>query len=258
MPPPAGVLAAPRMKIAKRLVHSTLKRFGYRLTHEDFLVYGLEPFFRCLKRLGFAPRHIVDVGANRGVWTRTAIHYFPDALYTLVEPQDYLKTHVADLIKQGCNIRWLNAGVADTPCRLSFAIFYCDDSSTFVLEQDAVTDKQPSQIMVDITTLNEIIAVPGTPMPEMVKIDAEGFDLKVLAGASGLFGKTEIFLVEAVVYGGHENKLLEVTHRMAAFGYHLFDITDLNRSPKYGNLWVCELAFLRNGSSLLAQIASYE
>jgi hypothetical protein len=28
----------------------------------------------------------------------------------------------------------------------------------------------------------------------MVKIDAEGFDLRVLRGASGLLGKTEIFL----------------------------------------------------------------
>lgn len=246
------------MKIAKRLVHSTLKRFGYRLIHEDFLVYGLEPFFRCLKLLGFAPEHIIDVGANRGVWTRTAIDYFPDALYTLVEPQDYLKAYVEDLIKQGYKIRWLNAGVADTPGRLPFAISYRDDSSSFVLEQNAASGKQPGQIMVDITTLNEIVAVAGTPMPEMVKIDAEGFDLKVLAGASDLFGKTEIFLVEAVVYGEHENKLLEVIHRMADRGYRLLDITDLNRSPKYGNLWVCELAFLRNGSSLLAQVTSYE
>jgi hypothetical protein len=29
-------------------------------------------------------------------------------------------------------------------------------------------------------------------MPDLVKIDAEGFDLKVLAGAKTLFGKTEI------------------------------------------------------------------
>ena len=29
-----------------------------------------------------------------------------------------------------------------------------------------------------------------------MKIDAEGFDVKVLAGASELFGQTEVFLVE--------------------------------------------------------------
>ncbi len=112
--------------------------------------------------------------------------------------------------------------------------------------------------MVDVKTLNEIIAAANTPMPDMVKIDAEGYDLKVLAGASNLFGKTEIFLIEAVIYGDRENMLLEVIHRMASLDYRLFDITDLNRSPKYGNLWLCELAFLHNNSALLSQVVSYE
>ena len=247
------------MKIARRLVHKTLNRFGYRLTHKDYLVYGLEPFFAHLMRLGFAPQHIVDVGANRGMWTRTAMDYFPNALYTLIEPQDHLKTYVEDLVKQGRKIRWLNVGVSDKAGRLPFAISYRDDSSSFVFEQDGLSPQQPSQIMVDVRTLNEIVAETDVPLPEMVKIDAEGFDLKVLAGASDLFGKTEIFLIEAIVFeGNHENRFLDVIHGMTGYGYHLLDITSLNRSPKYGNLCACELAFLRNGSSLLAQVTSYE
>src|SRR5262249_20010845 len=50
--------------------------------------YGLGHFFPLLRRMGFAPRHVVDVGANRGYWTRAAFKYFPNAVYTLVEPQD--------------------------------------------------------------------------------------------------------------------------------------------------------------------------
>ncbi len=93
----------------------------------------------------------------------------------------------------------------------------------------------------------------------MVKIDAEGFDLKVLSGASALFGKVEVFLVEAVVCCvDYENTITEVIHRMASVGYRLIDITDLNRSPKYGVLWLCELAFLRKGSHLLDKVTSYE
>jgi hypothetical protein len=38
----------------------------------------------------------------------------------------------------------------------------------------------------------------------------------------------------------------------------LIDITDLNRSPRHGVLWLTELAFLRNGSPLLNAITSYE
>ena len=42
--------------------------------------YGLGHFFPLLRQLGFAPRHIVDVGANRGSWTRAAFKYFPNAV----------------------------------------------------------------------------------------------------------------------------------------------------------------------------------
>src|SRR5262249_23232085 len=67
-------------------------------------------FFSILKERGFVPEHIVDVGANRGCWTRTALKYFPDAYYTLVEPQDHLKTHVQDLLGMNGKIRWIGAG----------------------------------------------------------------------------------------------------------------------------------------------------
>jgi hypothetical protein len=41
--------------------------------------------------------------------------------------------------------------------------------------------------------LNDILSKGGLPIPVIVKIDPESFDLKVLPGASDLFGKTDIF-----------------------------------------------------------------
>jgi hypothetical protein len=49
--------------------------------------------------------------------------------------------------------------------------------------------------------------------------------------------------VEAVVSGNYENSVVEIVKFMANAGYRLIDITDLNRSPKHGVLWLCELAF---------------
>jgi len=110
-------------------------------------------------------------------------------------------------------------------------------------------------------TFNKLVASSGAGLPEMVKIDAERFDLKVLAGASDLLGKTDIFLIEAVVWGAggaYDNSIAEVVRFMAEAGYNLMDITDLNRSPKYSVLWLCELAFLRVESPLWATAPSYE
>lgn len=116
------------------------------------------------------------------------------------------------------------------------------------------------QLAIPVKTVNEIVASVGGDLPELVKIDAEGMDLKVLAGASNLLGKTDVILVEAVVCGiggSYENSAEEVMRFMAGAGYHLIDVTDLNRSPKHGVLWLCELAFLRNASTVLAAASSY-
>ena len=205
--------------------------------------------------MGFAPKHIIDVGANRGLWTRTALQYFPDAHYTLIEPQDHLKTHIQDLLDRGSKIQWINAGVADKPGSLPMNFSSLDGSSTFVLTDRHGQAIGSERTVIPVKTLNEI-ATPDPP--DMVKIDAEGFDLKVLAGASDLFGKTDIFLVEAVVCGNYENSVAEIIKFMDNAGYRLMDITDLNRSPRHGVLWLCELAFLRKASTLLDHATSYE
>lgn len=246
----------------KKLVHSILRRLGYRIVRIEEgprPSEGLNPFFALLKRHGFAPKHILDIGANRGMWTREAIKFFPEARYTLVEPQDELNTNIEDLLERGFKIQWINAGASDRPGTLPFTIAASDGSSTFALTAEQARAAGLEQILVPVKTLNEIAASAGGDLPDMVKIDAEGLDLRVLAGASELLGKTEIFLVEAVVCaGGYENTAAEVVKFMSEKGYRLIDVTDMNRSPRHGVLWVCELAFLRNGSSLFEATTSYE
>lgn len=245
----------------KRLIHLVLAKLGYRIVKiQDGPrpSEGLNPFFSLLKRLGFEPKHILDIGANRGMWTREALKYFPDARYTLVEPQDYLKAHIQDLIDGGSKIQWINAGASDRSGTLPFTIAASDGSSTFVMTDRHGQSTGSQQKAVPVRTVNEIVYSSGAGTPDMVKIDAEGFDLKVLAGASDLLGKTDVFLVEAVVCGIYENTAEKVMRFMADAGYRVIDVTDLNRSPKHGLLWLCELAFLRDGSALLDAATSYD
>ena len=245
----------------KRLLHLVLAKLGYRIVKiQDGPrpSEGLNPFFALLKRLGFEPKYILDIGANRGTWTREALKFFPDARYTLVEPQDYLKAHIQDLVESGSKIQWINAGASDRSGTMAFTISHRDDSSTFALTEGQARAEGLQQKAVDVMTLNEIAA--GGDLPDMVKIDAEGLDLRVLAGASDLLGKTDVFLVEAVVCAcdrDYENTAAEIVKFMANAGYRLVDITDLNRSPKHNVLWLCELAFLRNASSLFDAASSY-
>jgi len=212
-----------------------------------------------LKGRGFAPKHIVDVGANKGNWTRAALKYFPDAYYTLVEPQDHLRACIQDLLGRNGRIRWIGAGASDKAGTLPFTISYRSDAGSFAPTPEAAKAAGLRQIEVPVTTLNEIIRTSDAPFPDMVKIDAEGFDLKVLAGATKLIGKTDLFLLEATICKQQrENTLRNVIEAMARAGYSIIDVTDLNRSPKYGVLWLCEAAFLRNGSRVMDGVDLFE
>src|SRR5687768_12049854 len=59
----------------------------------------LDNFFSVLNQINFYPKHIVDVGANHGTWTREAIKYFPDAFFTLLEPQFHMELSIADIVE---------------------------------------------------------------------------------------------------------------------------------------------------------------
>jgi FkbM family methyltransferase len=256
------------LNVIKHAIQSALGKLGYKVIRlnavpdsvpSSVLKHGWTPLFLLLKRLGFKPQSIIDVGANTGAWTREAVQVFPEAEYTLIEPQDHLKVHVHDLIQRGHKIRWIDVGVGDVNGQFCFTVGDRTDSSSFVPSQQQATVRGQNQVMVDVKTLNDLVSSGTVPMPEMVKVDAEGFDLKVLSGASDLLGKTDVFLVEALVCArDYENTMLEVLQRMHVAGYRIMDITDLNRSPKHGVLWLCELAFLRNGSPLLDKVISYE
>jgi FkbM family methyltransferase len=246
--------SAAKKLIFDRYFASCLNDFGIPTN------FQLPLLFSVLKARNFSPHHIVDVGANHGYWTRTALHYFPEAYYTLIEPQDYLKKHVQDLLARGDGkIRWIGAGASDSSGILPFSISHRDNSSSFAYASEAAAALGMRQIEVPVVTLNEIVRTSSAPFPEMVKIDAEGFDLKVIAGASELIGRTDIFFLETAIWPqGIENSLEHAIATMSQAGYHVIDITDLNRSPKDGVLWLCEVAFLRNESPLVAEINSYE
>ncbi len=218
---------------------------GNRTTEKDALLHR---FFRLLQVLGYQPRHIVDVGANRGTWTQLTLQYFPDAYYTLIEPQAQLAPFLENMCKRNARIRFYHAGAGKSQGNLLLSIATSDDSSTFRLTPEQAHHYGYPQVEVPVVTLNELLAKDDSPPADLIKIDAEGLDLEVLEGASQFLGSTEIFMVEAAVGNPNfANTLLEVVHYMDTNGYRLFDITDLNRPYQPQVLWLTELAFIKKG-----------
>lgn len=252
----------PEDTMLRRLAASLLRKLGFELRRIDSTKRTLSPlegFLETWAQISVPPKFIVDVGANHGKWTRTALQYFPEAGYLLIEPQDELKKYSEELLGSG-NIRWITAGVGELAGEMQLSMMSRDDSANFRLTKKEADRLGIPQRAVPITTLDEIVRSEGR-VPEMVKIDAEGLDLRVLQGATTLLGKTEVFLVESGVCCLElENSFHAIYSFLSSHGYRLFDFTDFNRAPKSHALWLTEMVFVRGDSPAWhhARLSSYE
>lgn len=218
----------------------------------------LSQAFAGLKNAGFEPSLIYDVGANRGGWTRMAYGFYPNAEYILVEPQQGLHSSLADLQANGLKAEWVAAGAGDQEGEALFSLADRDDSYSFAPTAEQAKAWGLKQVSMPITTLDAVSAERGHRVPQMLKIDAEGFDLKVLDGAGQLTGKVEVLFIEASVCAPNvPNTVGEVVKRLDAAGYRVFDITHLNHNANTGRLWLVELAFCLKSSPLWNRFGSH-
>jgi FkbM family methyltransferase len=257
-------------KILLKLFDPVAFRLGYRQTglirpqavaeipNKYSKNHLLESFYTLLMSLDFQPKHIVDVGANHGTWTREILKYFPKAYYTLLEPQGQLQSSIKDIMDVNEKVTFHPIGAGSKPGKFKFTIVERDDSCTFVLTEEEAKSKGYQQVEIPIVQLNQFLPTISEIIPDIIKIDAEGLDLEVLEGATHYFGLTEIFMVEAGVMAKNiKNSAAAVMQYMEKNGYRLFDITDLNRTLKNDALWLVELVFVKKSGFIDNSICSY-
>lgn len=253
-------------RIIKRILvkcfNPIAKRLGFidRLSVPVFQTNSmLGNFFILLRNAGFNPKHIVDIGANEGNWTKKAMQYFPNAYYTLVEPQSKLVDKMSTILKKNKKVFLHTMGLSNVSGTFKLALDPVrDDSASFRFSEEEVDELNLEQVEVTMDTLNNLLLNSRLPVPDIIKIDAEGIDIKVLEGASNFFGKTEVFFVEATISNkSMKNTLYAVIDFMNDKGYKPFDFTDLNRTQKQNALWLVEIVFVKDSGLLDNSITSY-
>ncbi|MFV8342087.1 FkbM family methyltransferase [Flavobacterium sp. XS2P39] len=248
----------------KKLLKRIINKLGYTLkkvnteklivntNNKDYLLFN---FYDTLKKIGFTPSHIVDIGANHGAWTREALRHFPEAYYTLLEPQNWLKDSFQHILDVNSKVQFYPVGAGEKEGSFPFTIVDRDDSCSFRYTQEEAKVAGFKQIEIPVVTLNGLLSNSEWPIPDIIKIDAEGLDIEVLKGASDFFGKTEIFMVEAgVVNKSFDNSFLKLINFMDENNYRLFEITDINRPFQLKVLWLVELVFVKKDGLIDSQV----
>ena len=175
----------------------------------------------------------------------------------MFEPQEKMRAEVADLLLNK-NIKFHCMGAGPVNSTMKLTQHERDDSHTFALSFQQAEEFGYPQIEVPVVALDNFFEELGLPSVDILKIDAEGWDLEVLKGARKTAESADVILVEATVLNPvFKNTVEEVINTMSYIGFVLFDITDLNRTAKDGALWLVELAFVKRDGSLRNAVQTY-
>jgi FkbM family methyltransferase len=196
---------------------------------------------------GFIPRGVIDVGAHRGDWTRAVAPIFPEAQFILIEPlaemADDLRRTSADLPR--CS--YLPHGAGPETGEFFQTVSADLAGSSFLPKPNPAKIDSGQQRPTHVVTLDSIVGERPDFFPDLVKLDVQGFELEVLAGATSLFGRTELFIVETSLFSAARR--LPTSHQVIAFmaerGYAVYDVTGFLRRPLDGALGQIDLAFAR-------------
>lgn len=192
---------------------------------------------------GFRPRLIFDIGASNGSWSRMAASAFPEARFVLVDPRPDARPSLEALIRSapifGAEF------VAVGPDVGTATMTDWETGSTLL----PVNPSGSAQFTVPVVTLDALAARSG--IPDLVKMDIEGFELEALRGASTLLGATDVFIIEVALYRFVDRPILhDVVAFMERNDYVVYDICDSIRRPVDGALGLVDLCFVRRGSAL--------
>ena len=141
---------------------------------------------------------IIDVGANKGDWSRLARKFFPHAIIHSFEIVPQTFRILVDNLGHISNIECYNIGLSDKEETTS-VFFSPDDDELATCMPDFIEryhKVKPQSIEAKVTTGDKFCACNGIELVDFLKIDAEGFDHKVMQGFEGMLKQGQIKVIQ--------------------------------------------------------------
>lgn len=228
------------------------KLFGDML-RQHYEVPSMEQSFRNLRKLGFRPRFIIDIGAFDGGWATMARTEFPEASILMLEAQEN-KRAVLEAVKNSghgkIDYRMAVMGALNGE-KVVFHEYENSPTASSMLQDHAATPTR--KVETELRTLDSILSAEGFPKPDFIKLDVQGYELEVLKGASSALADAQAVLMETSIIDVYQNNpvLSEVTAFMAERGFRAYDICSLLRRPLDNALCQVDMIFVKDDSDLL-------
>lgn len=206
-----------------------------------------------LRRKGYCPAGIIDVGAYQGEWTKLVRRIFAGVPVLMVEAQQSKKARLEALCGNGVSLAsavlGAEAGRAVT--------FYEMETGSSYFEEQSNAPRKASTYTTD--TLDNLAA--GMAGPLFLKIDAQGAELEVLRGGGQTLERCELVQLEIAIlpYNKGAPTFFEVLSYMEERDFVPLDVSGFSR-PNGVDLVQIDMLFVRGNSALrptFIQFAQY-
>jgi FkbM family methyltransferase len=179
----------------------------------------------------FTPVTVIDVGANEGV--PSLVDVFPDAHHVLIEPLREYEPALRQLLENARSGEyvWAAIGAQDGEVEINVETTMALSS---VLQVEAEAERPVTERRsVPMRKLDSLLDEREWQGPFGLKIDVEGFEDRVIAGAESLLASTQFVVAEVSVTSRFEGAPLcsEFIGLMRLHGFAVADVIDAHSSP---------------------------
>ena len=233
------------LQILKRFIPTSLKN----KLKEKLGVPGQEYTFKRLKKAGYQPKLVLDIGAYEGSWAISFSTIFPKVKILMLEGQESKKDTLQQKSAVNKQLDFKIALLGSAEKKVEFNIY---ETASSVLKENNETGARIE--IRTLTTLDNITINTAFAQPDFIKIDTQGYELEILKGAEKTIQHTQFILLEVSLIDIYKSCPLvsEVVAFMQAKGFVLYDICSLMHRPLDKSLYQSDFLFVKEDSNFRA------
>ena len=189
--------------------------------------------------LGINPKTFIDVGANRGMLSKTVNYFYPDCNIYAFEPIKNCYAELQKLEEVINNLKSFNCALSNFSGTAEFNESVFDYSSSLLKMAKKHKDafpftKETSAYNVDVYPIEYFSAKMELRSPVILKLDVQGAELKVMQGAGKILNSFNYIICEMSLIELYEGQPLikDVINYMSEKGFNLVDILRTEQKPK--------------------------